>query len=371
MSQVYGPLVTVTLAVIFDVCCVLATVYLCTVVIDRVVEALKSKSTACAFLASPHVKKSIKFMLWMVGLAISMQNIVVLLATNLILQQQMLYTYIVAKNVTFVLYIVFVVLVAFSIMQTIKALENQWINDIKKGKLAKIDTITIDIVAKILKICVVTVFAMFLLERFGIGTSGVIAFGGMGGAAVAFASQNLLANFFGTLLIYLDRPFLIGEEIVIKEMGIEGRVEDIGWRITKILDKDHIPIFIPNANFSKVWIVNKSRSSNRHMLDKVGLQLSEKASIEHIGVLIGKLEVSLAKHHGIDLEQPITILLTDFVPKAVELTVDLYIKTTEYKVFQKIRQDIMLLVFNIAVDEGYNVIFSNDNKKMIQVHQGH
>ena len=86
-----------------------------------------------------------------------------------------------------------------------------------------------------------------------------MAFGGIGGIAIGFAAKDLLANFFGALMIFLDRPFSIGDWIRSPDREIEGVVEDIGWRSTKIRTFDKRPLFIPNSAFASLTVENASK----------------------------------------------------------------------------------------------------------------
>ena len=90
------------------------------------------------------------------------------------------------------------------------------------------------------------------MQTLGFSVSGVMAFGGIGGIAIGFAAKDLLANFFGALTIYLDRPFSEGDWIRSPDREIEGIVENIGWRLTVIRSFDKRPIYVPNSVFASI-----------------------------------------------------------------------------------------------------------------------
>ena len=81
----------------------------------------------------------------------------------------------------------------------------------------------------------------------------------MGGIAVGFAARDLLANFLGGLSIFMDRPFAVGDWIRSPDREIEGTVEDVGWRVTRIRTFDQRPLYVPNSVFSTVALENPSR----------------------------------------------------------------------------------------------------------------
>ena len=119
----------------------------------------------------------------------------------------------------------------WSLVRCVKQLER---NYVMPKKLGRYDLTTMSGIIQILKVFVFVVAILALLQLMGVPLSGVIAFGGIGGIAVGFAAKDLLANFFGGLMIFLDRPFKIGDWIRSPDRNIEGTVEHIGWRVTRI-----------------------------------------------------------------------------------------------------------------------------------------
>ena len=94
------------------------------------------------------------------------------------------------------------------------------------------DRTTVDAIGKLLRIPVIITAILVALQSLGYSVSGVLAFGGIGGIIIGFAAKDLLSNFFGGLMIYLDRPFSAGDWIRSSDKEIEGTVEQIGWRLT-------------------------------------------------------------------------------------------------------------------------------------------
>ncbi|HIN81597.1 MAG TPA: mechanosensitive ion channel, partial [Chromatiales bacterium] len=89
------------------------------------------------------------------------------------------------------------------------------------------DHTTVDALSKLARASVVITAALVVLQTLGFSISGVLAFGGVGGIAIGFAAKDLLANFFGGLMIYMDRPFSVGDWIRSPDREIEGTVEKI------------------------------------------------------------------------------------------------------------------------------------------------
>ena len=158
----------------------------------------------------------------------------------------------------------------------IRIAESNFIAD-KQAKGEAYDRATFDAVAKLLRLSVLITAFLVALQTLGFSISGVLAFGGIGGIAVGFAAKDLLANFFGGLMIYLDRPFAVGDWIRSPDREIEGTVELIGWRQTVIRGFDTRPLYIPNSAFANIAVENPSRMrqsldprNHRHPLRRCG-----------------------------------------------------------------------------------------------------
>ena len=90
---------------------------------------------------------------------------------------------------------------------------------------ARMDPTTLHALVRVLRLVIIIVAVLITLPVLGVEVTAVLAFGGIGGIAVGFAAQDLLANFFGGLMIYLDRPFSIGDWIRSPDREFEGTVE--------------------------------------------------------------------------------------------------------------------------------------------------
>ncbi len=131
------------------------------------------------------------------------------------------------------------------------------------------DKSTAEAIGKLLRLAVIITAALVILQNLGYSISGVLAMGGVGGIAVGFAAKDLLANFFGGLIIYLDRPFAVGDWIRSPDRKIEGTVESIGWRMTIIRNFQSQPMYVPNSVFTNVIVENPSRMSNRRIYENI------------------------------------------------------------------------------------------------------
>lgn len=112
-------------------------------------------------------------------------------------------------------------------------------------------------ICRLASFVVVFVLLYFTGSSFGIPVTAIFASAGIAGVAVALAARETLANFFGGVSIFLDRPFRAGDYIVL-DTGERGEVKAVGMRSTRLLTRDSIQITIPNSVITNVKIVNQS-----------------------------------------------------------------------------------------------------------------
>ena len=147
---------------------------------------------------------------------------------------------------------VLIVLLAWTCLRFLKRLEQVLVMPDRMKK--PMDPTTVGALGRLLRLIVTIIILLIVMQNYGYSISGILAFGGIGGIAVGFAAKDILANFFGGLMIYLDRPFKVGDWIRSPDKQIEGTVEDIGWRQTRIRTFDKRPLYVPNATFANISV---------------------------------------------------------------------------------------------------------------------
>ena len=189
------------------------------------------------------------------------------------------------------------------------------------------DRTTLDVVAKLLRLAVTITATLVILQTLGVSVAGVLAFGGIGGLALGFAAKDLLANFFGGLMIYLDQPFAVGDWIRSPDREIEGDVEQIGWRQTRIRTFDKRLLYIPNATFATISVENPSRMSNRRIYETIGIRYDD---ANKMAPIVHAVEHMLRAHPEIDTAQTLMVNFTTFAPSSLDFFVYTFTKTTDW-----------------------------------------
>ncbi|MBR9867223.1 MAG: mechanosensitive ion channel [Oceanospirillales bacterium] len=245
-----------------------------------------------------------------------------------------------------------IVMIAWFLIRFIRQAEGALVSEDKVKN--PMDETTVGALGKLLRLSIIITAVLVVLQTFGYSISGVLAFGGIGGIAVGFAAKDLLANFFGGLMIYLDRPFKVGDWVRSPDKEIEGTVENIGWRLTCIRTFDKRPLYVPNGTFASISLENPSRMTNRRIYEKIGLRYEDSSLIEGV---INDVREMLINHPEIDESQTLIVNLNSFAPYSLEFFVYTFTKTTNWVHFHEVKQDVMGRIIRIVHEHGADFAF--------------
>jgi len=224
------------------------------------------------------------------------------------------------------------------------------------------DVTTATAVGKLLRISVMITAALSVLQTLGISISGLLAFGGIGGIAVGFAARDLLANFFGGLMIYLDRPFNVGDWIRSPDREIEGTVVNIGWRLTEIRTFDQRPLYVPNLVFANIALENPSRMLNRRIYETIGIRYDDVSKMREITNDVREL---LRNHPDIAQDKTLIVNFNAFAPSSVDFFVYTFTKTTDWIEFHHIKEKVLLQIVDIIEGHGAEMAFPTSTVHLI------
>lgn len=203
----------------------------------------------------------------------------------------------------------------------------------------------IDVIDKATTVSICFITGLILLEITDRSMNTLITLGGVGGLAIAFSAQEMIASFFGGLMIYLTHPFGIGDWVNLPEKNIEGHVEEIGWYMTRIRTFEKRPIYIPNSNFGKMVVVNPSRMTHRQIKETVGLRYSDLDSMRDI---LSDLKAMLVRHPDVDNTQTTIVRLTGFGDFSLNILISTYIKVVDSEGFNRAKEDILFKIIDIV-----------------------
>lgn len=243
--------------------------------------------------------------------------------------------------------------VAWAIVRFIKQFEERLIKESERLG-GKIDRTTADAIAQLLRMSVIITSALVALQVLGINISAVLAFGGIGGIAIGFAAKDLLANFFGGLMIYLDRPFAVGDWIRSPDKNIEGTVEKIGWRLTVIRTFDKRPLYVPNSIFATIAVENPSRMSYRRIHETIGIRYGD---IEKMSLIVSEVKQMLLTHPDIATDQTMIVNFNKFEASSVDFFIYTFTRTTDWIEFHQVKQDVLLKISEIITSHKAEIAY--------------
>lgn len=215
-----------------------------------------------------------------------------------------------------------------------------------------VDETLVDALGKLLRASVIITAVLVALESMGISVSGVLAFGGVGGIAVGFAAKDLLANLFGGVTIYLNRPFSVGDWIRSPDKDIEGVVEKIGWRFVSLRRFDKRPLYVPNATFTTVSVENPSRMTHRRISETIGVRYQDVAVIPAI---VSGIRAALVENEEVDNNEVILVYFNTHGAYSLDLMVYCHTVTTQWAKYLEVKQSVLLRCHEIISELGAQV----------------
>lgn len=223
---------------------------------------------------------------------------------------------------------------------------------VKRGE--EVDMTLVAGVGKLLRAAIFITTALIILQTMGINVAGLLAFGGVGGIAVGLAARDMLANVFGGLTIYTDRPFAVGDWIRSPDREIEGVVEEIGWRRTAIRTFDKRALYVPNAVFSTISVENPSRMTHRRIKETIGVRYDDIASVPAI---LQDVRKYLDENPEIDQAQTLMVNLDEFGASSVNFFIYTFTRTTVWTEYHVVKEKVLLEISDIVERHGAAIAF--------------
>jgi MscS family membrane protein len=214
----------------------------------------------------------------------------------------------------------------------------------KYGK--KLSVEVINFLSKGVKVFIIMLGAMSILQQWGLNVSGFVASLGLGGLAFALAAKDTAANLFGSLVIFIDKPFHVGDWI--KTPDVEGTIVDIGIRSTKVRTFAQAIVTVPNANLANSAIINWSRMGKRRI--KTSLGLTYNTTPEQVKAILADLKSYLIDNDDIDNET-IFINFSGFGESTLDIFCYFFTKTTNWGEYMNIKEKVFLEFMKIITEK--------------------
>jgi MscS family membrane protein len=227
-----------------------------------------------------------------------------------------------------------------------------WFSSWASKTESTLDDHLLPFVRKSLRAFVILMAIIMAIQNLGYSISGLLASLGIGGLAFALAAKDTLSNVFGSLMILLDRPFRIGDWI--KAGDMEGTVEEIGFRSTKIRTFAKTLISVPNNVIANLPLDNFSRMPKRRIKLTVGVTYATSAG--QMSSAVAKIRDLLRQHPAIDQEFWL-VNFTDFGSSSLDIMVYCFTTTTVWGDYLDARQDLNLKIMQLLEGMGLEIAF--------------
>lgn len=219
---------------------------------------------------------------------------------------------------------------------------------------ANVDKDSIRLFSRLVKILFVFAIILGVVQFYGYAVSSILTLGGVGGIVIGFAAKDMLANIFGGLMIQMDKPFSTGDWIRTTDKSIEGVVEKIGWRMTRIRTFNKNPVYVPNSIFATIPIETPSRMTNRQIHEVIGIRYDDIDQMENI---IDKVQTLLANHEHIAQDEACRVYFDLFNASSLDFVIWAFSSITDAGEFKKMKGKLLLDIAQIIADHNAEIAY--------------
>ncbi len=216
----------------------------------------------------------------------------------------------------------------------------------------KLDDQLVPLVRKTLKVFVTAVGIIFVLQNMDVDVSSLLAGASLGGLAFTLAARDTVANLFGSISIFADNPFQIGDWVVIN--GSEGVVTEVGMRSTRIRTFYNSIITIPNSVVANAVVDNYSQRDYRRCM--VNLELTYDSSPEQVNAFVEGIRAILSNNPRVR-KDAYEVHFRNFGESGLEILLYFFFKTDTWTDELVQRQNVFLEIMRLAEELGVSFAF--------------
>lgn len=223
-----------------------------------------------------------------------------------------------------VVYVFFVFNLAWFLSGFLDALIVNYIKPATAKTKSQLDDTLIPVIRKLVKILIYVITVIMVLDNVGINVASLVAGLGLGGLAFALAAQDLLKNLFGGTAILTDKPFTLGQRIKVGT-DIDGFVEEIGMRTTRVRTFDGTYIIVPNAQIADSIVENVSKEENRRIVQVLGVEYNTSLKkLDQAKEILAKIV-----KENIDTKDESIVIFDEFAASSLNIKLIYWIKNKE------------------------------------------
>lgn len=223
---------------------------------------------------------------------------------------------------------------------------------IKEKTSRNVEDSMFDFVLKVIRIIIYIIAGFIVITTLGFNLNGLIAGLGIGGVIVTLAAQDTAKNLFGGLVIFLDKPFVVGDWIQMDTF--EGTVEDITFRSTRIRTFENAIVNVPNSVISNASIVNWSKMEKRRY--KTNLCIKLDTPLEKLEIFKRRVEDMLQAREAI-FDDSIIVKFDTIVDNGLNVLICSYTDSVDYTSYLSEKEDINSKIMKILREENIELAY--------------
>ena len=237
-----------------------------------------------------------------------------------------------------------IVVVAWAVWNLLEAYPR-----LHRPRAHELDPMIYDLIGKAARLALLVLTALMVLRALHFPISSLLTVGGVAGIAIGFAAQGVVSNVFGAMVVYLDKPFKIGEWITLPAMNISGTVEHIGWRSTRVRGFDTSPYYVPNYLFNTQVVETPPRMQARRIQQTIPVRY---ADIDRLPAILRELRTYITHHPGIDHHQSQMVNFTNYGTHSLDIMIYCFAGTVQWGESLDIQEDVLLNAAQIIAKHG-------------------
>jgi len=260
----------------------------------------------------------------------------------------------------------FVIYAVARLFYSLVDMVDYWIETATEDTRGKMDEMLLPIVGKSIRIIIIILAAVQMAQAISEKSlTSIIAGLGIGGLAIALAAQDTIKNFFGSIVLFIDKPFKIGDRLVVD--GHDGPVEKVGFRSTRLRTLEGHLVTIPNGQLSDKTILNIGQRPNIRKIGNIGITYNTPP--EKVRRAKEIIEELLKDHEGMDPELPPRVVFDNFASHYLNIFYIYWYHPPDWWAFQYFNERINFQILEKFNQEGIEFAFptqtvylENDNK---------
>ena len=214
------------------------------------------------------------------------------------------------------------------------------------GTKTRIDDQAVPLLRKTLKVFLAVLGVVFIIQNLGYSVTSILAGIGIGGLAIALAAQDSVANFFGSVVLFTDAPFHVGDYVEFG--GLVGTVEEVGFRTTRVRTDDGSLVSVPNQTFTASFITNYSARATRLVEFTFAVTPASPSELE---TLLAKARAAFAAHPHVE-EGTVEVHLTGIGEWRIEGRAAAYSTVTTWIGYLATREELLLRLLHVIEETG-------------------